>query len=73
MPPFDRWSIIEGELTQYAQYPGSHCLNGAVVKVMDGPKMIDNLVSHHYILTTGHNQNALEMVSKVFDLTCELI
>lgn len=73
MPPFDRWSIIEGELTQYAQYPGSHCLNGAVVKVPNGQKMIDNLASHHYIVTTGHNLNALEMVSKVFDLECVLI
>lgn len=68
MPPLDRWSVIEGELTQYAQFENSDCLNGAVVKVSDGQKMVDNLVSHHYIVTTGHNQNALEIVSKVFGL-----
>ena len=73
MPPFDRWSIIEGELTQYAQFPDSHCLNGAVVEVPNGQKMIDDLASHHYIVTTGHNLNAFEMVSKVFDLECVLI
>jgi hypothetical protein len=73
MPPFDRWSVIEGVVSTYAQYPGSHCLNGAVIKVMDGPKMVDNVVSHHYIITTGHNQNSLEMVSKVFDLDCVTI
>ena len=70
MPPFDRWSVVEGNLPKYAQYPGSHCLNGAVIQVENGPKMVDDVVSHHYIVTTGHNLNALEMVSKVFDLEC---
>jgi hypothetical protein len=31
------------------------------------------MVSHHYIITSGHNQNALEMISKVFDLECETL
>jgi hypothetical protein len=69
-PPFESWSVIEGNLPKYAQFADSHCLNGAVIEVANGPKMIDNLVSHHYIITTGHNQNALEVVSKVFDLAC---
>ena len=72
-PPFDRWSVIEGDLPKYAQYPGSHCLNGAVIRVPNGLKTVDGVVSHHYIVTTGHNLNALEMVSKVFDLECETI
>jgi L-fucose isomerase-like protein len=72
-PPFDRWSIIEGQLHKYAQFENSHCLNGAVIEVPNGPKMVDDVVSHHYIITTGHNQNALEMVSKVFDLNCILM
>ena len=72
-PPFDKWSVIEGELPKYAQYPGSHCLNGAVIRVSNGPKMVDEVISHHYIVTTGHNLNALEMVSKVFDLGVETI
>jgi hypothetical protein len=72
-PPFDKWSVIEGELPKYAQYPGSHCLNGAVIRVSNGLKMVDEVISHHYIVTTGHNLNALEMVSKVFDLGVETI
>jgi L-fucose isomerase-like protein len=68
MPPFDRWSVVEGELTQYAQFQDSHCLNGAVIHVPNGKRLVDNLVSHHYIITTGHNLNKLEMVSKVFGL-----
>jgi hypothetical protein len=72
-PPFDRWSVIEGQLPKYAQFADSHCLNGAVIEVPNGPKMVDEVVSHHYIITTGHNQNALEMVSKVFDLELKTI
>jgi len=72
-PPFDRWSVIEGQLPKYAQFSDSHCLNGAVIEVPNGPKMVDEVVSHHYIITTGHNQNALEMVSKVFDLEIKTI
>lgn len=70
MPPFTRWSIVEGDLPKYAQFENSHCLNGAVIHVTDGKKLVDDLVSHHYIITTGHNLNDLEMVSKVFNLEC---
>ena len=70
MPPFDRLSVIEGELPGYAQFKDSHCLNGAVIRVPNGKKLVDDLASHHYIVTTGHNLNELEMVAKVFDLDC---
>jgi hypothetical protein len=70
MPPFDRWSIVEGDLPKYAQFENSDCLNGAVIHIANGKKLVNDLVSHHYIITTGHNLNELEMVSKVFDLGC---
>jgi len=70
MPPFDRWSIVEGDLPKYAQFKNSHCLNGAVICVPNGNRLVNDLVSHHYIITTGHNLNELEMISKVFDLEC---
>jgi hypothetical protein len=70
IPPFDRWSIVEGDLPKYAQFADSHCLNGAVIRVPNGKRLVDDLASHHYIITTGHNLNNLEMVSKVFDLEC---
>ena len=70
MPPFDRWSIVEGELPKYAGFENSHCLNGAIIHIPNGKKLVDDLVSHHYIITTGHNLNELQMVSKVFDLEC---
>jgi len=73
MPPFDKLSVVEGQITKYAQYTDSHCLNGAVLKVPNGKRMMNELVSHHYILTNGHNLNELEMLGKVFDLECKVI
>lgn len=73
IPPFNRISVIEGELSFYAQFPGSHCLNGAVIRVPDGQRLVDEVISHHYIVTAGHNLSALEMVSKIFDLECETV
>ncbi len=70
MPPFDRWSIVEAELPKYAQFENSDCLNGAVIRVPNGKKLVNDLVSHHYIITNGHNLSELEMVSKVFDMEC---
>jgi hypothetical protein len=73
MPPFDRWSVVEGDLPKYAQFENSDCLNGAVIRVSNGNRLVNDLVSHHYIVTSGHNMNGLEMVSKVFDLECVTI
>jgi hypothetical protein len=70
MPPFDRWSVVEADLPKYAQFKNSHCLNGAVIRVPNGNRLVNDLVSHHYIITTGHNLNELEIISKVFDLEC---
>lgn len=72
-PTFNMMSVAEGELTGYAQYPGSDCLNGAVLKVSDGHKLMRSLASHHYLLTTGHNLPDLVSVAKVFDLTIETV
>jgi hypothetical protein len=72
-PTFDKLSVAEGQLTGYAQYPGSDCLNGAVLKVSDGHKLMRRLASHHYLLTTGHNLPDLLTIAKVFDLEIETI
>jgi hypothetical protein len=73
MPPFDRISVVEGQITKYAQFKESHCLNGAVMRVPNGKRLINELASHHYILTNGHNLNDIEMLAKVFDLECLVI
>lgn len=70
IPPFDRLSVVEGDMPKYAQFKDSDCLNGAVIRVPDGKRLVADLVSHHYIVTTGHNLNELETVAKVFGIEC---
>jgi len=67
LPTFDGMSVAEGNLEGYAQYPGSDCRNGAVIRVSDGRKLVGELASHHYLLMTGHNLADIEALSKIFD------
>jgi hypothetical protein len=73
MPPFDALSVVEGKLTFYAQFENSDCRNGAVVRVPDGRRMVKELASHHYIITSGKNLPELEAMAQVFNLRCKVI
>jgi len=63
--------VIEGRLTGYTGYPGSDCLNGAVIRVPDGHVLMERLPSHHSLLTVGHDRPGLELLGRVFGLTIE--
>jgi hypothetical protein len=69
---FNTISAVEGELVGYAGFPGSDCLNGAVIKVPDGRALLANLASHHYILAAGHQLEGLEMLAEIFGMKVEL-
>jgi hypothetical protein len=64
-------SVAEGNIEGYAQYPGSDCRNGGVIRVKNGPALVQSLASHHYLLTTGHNESDIEMLGKIFDFVVE--
>lgn len=72
-PSFDKLIVGEGELEGYAQYPGSDCLNGGVIRVRDGHSLMTKLPSHHALLMTGHHQAGLEHIGSVFGLAIERI
>jgi hypothetical protein len=72
-PTFRAMTVAEGNLTGYAQYPGSDCRNGGVIKVRDGHRLMETLCSHHALLMTGHNLADIRMIAKVFDLAIEEI
>jgi len=72
-PSFETLSVVEGTLTGYAGYPGSDCLNGAVIKVPDGQRLMRMLSSHHYLLLTGHNLADIRLLSQLFGLSVEVI
>ncbi len=67
-PTLDRLSVVEGVLKGYAQYPDSDCRNGGVIQVADGRKLMDDLISHHYLILTGYQSANIRMLAKVFDL-----
>lgn len=73
IPPFDAISIVEAKLEFYAQFQNSDCLNGAVIHVPDGPRMLKELASHHYIMTAGKNLPDLRGVAQVFGLDCRVL
>jgi hypothetical protein len=72
-PTFDIVTVAEGSLEGYAQYPGSDCLNGAVLKIRSGRRLMNQASSHHYLLMTGHQLADIDLISRVFDLQVEPI
>jgi L-fucose isomerase-like protein len=70
-PTFQELTVAEGSLTGYAQYPGSDCLNGGVIRVQDGHRFMNSLCSHHALLMTGRHLADLRLVTKVFNLGLE--
>jgi hypothetical protein len=73
VPPFDVLSVVEARLESYAQFENSDCLNGAVIRVPDGARMLKEIASHHYILTGGRNLHDLEGVAQVFGMSCRVL
>ncbi|MCL5073603.1 MAG: hypothetical protein M1308_22315, partial [Actinobacteria bacterium] len=65
--------VIEGNLEKYIQYPGSHCRNGALVRVPDGYKMMELFDSHHNCFMVGKQKEGLKNMAKVFGLTIKTI
>jgi hypothetical protein len=68
---FNKLMIAEGYLEDYAQYPGSDCRNGAVVRISDGHKMMNSFYSHHNCLIADHWSKEIANLAKVFDLEIE--
>jgi hypothetical protein len=66
-------SVAQGELTGYAGFPGSDCLNGAVIKVPDGHALMARLPSHHSVLFPGHDLAGLGLIGQVFGLEVDQI
>ena len=70
-PTFESMTVVEGRIEKYVQYENSDCLNGAVIRVKNGRKLVDNLISHHYIIAQGHIQADLAMVLRLFDINVD--
>ncbi len=67
-PSMTKLLVAEGTLTGYAQYPGSDCLNGGVIRVGNGRRLMGQLSSHHALLMTGHHLERLSAVAPALGL-----
>lgn len=67
-PDFKRLSIIEAEIEDYVGYPGSDCLNGALIRYKNGngEKVMENLCSHHSLILVGNQKVKMQQLAKVF-------
>jgi len=61
----DALTVTPALLENYEQYENSDCLNGAVLRVEDGYRYVENLPSHHAVLAVGDITRRLEVVSGV--------
>ncbi|MDX6320227.1 MAG: hypothetical protein QOF52_85 [Propionibacteriaceae bacterium] len=64
----DSLTVTPSVITNYEQYANSDCLNGAVLRVEDGYRFVENLPSHHAVLATGDITRRLDVVSNVLGL-----
>jgi len=69
----DTLAVAPAELTMFAQYDNSDCLNGAVLRVADGYQFVERLPSHHMILASGDITRRLDVITPVLDLDVERI
>jgi hypothetical protein len=73
LPTLRDLTVAEGSLERYVQYPGSDCLNGGVLRVRNGHRLMSRVCSHHYALLTGRHLAEIELIAKVFGQTIEEI
>jgi hypothetical protein len=65
-PDLKRFSVIEAEIEDYVQYPGSDCRNGALIRWKDGHRIMEHLCSHHSLIVAGNQKPALTQLAKTF-------
>jgi len=72
-PAMDTIFVSDCILEKYVQYPGSHCLNGAVLRVEDGYSIMANAPSHHQCFLSGKWLRKIELMGKVFKINVRRI
>jgi hypothetical protein len=71
LPTLDALAATAAELTGYVGWPGSDCVNGGLIRVRDGRRMMARLPSHHAAVMVGDHTADLPLVGRVFGLTVE--
>ncbi|MCL2703169.1 MAG: hypothetical protein FWE91_06140 [Defluviitaleaceae bacterium] len=73
-PDMKKLTLIECEIADYAQYPGSDCRNGALLHYVNnnGHEIMDALSSHHALLIQGEHIPAVKQAARVFGFEVRL-
>ncbi|MDR2069690.1 MAG: hypothetical protein LBP71_07465 [Spirochaetaceae bacterium] len=68
-------TIIEAEIEDYVQYPGSDCRNGALLRYKNrsGHRVMEELSSHHAIIIQGDITHELVQMAKVYGFTTRIV
>lgn len=68
-------TIIEAEIEDYVQYPGSDCRNGALIRYrhLDGHQVMEKLSSHHAVIIQGHVTPQLLQMARIYHFKTEII
>ena len=71
----NRLTIIEAEIVDYVQYPGSDCRNGALIRYRNGNghKVMEELSSHHAVLIEGRAAPQLLEVAKIYGFQVKVV
>lgn len=72
-PTMQSFSVSEGELTGYAQYTDSDCLNGAVIRLENGKRFVEAQASHHYMLMIGHHLDDIRILASLYKMSVDII
>jgi hypothetical protein len=74
-PDMKKLTIIEAEIEDYVQYPGSDCRNGALLRYKNnsGHRVMEGLSSHHAIIIQGDVTYMLLQMAKVYQFDVEVI
>jgi hypothetical protein len=72
-PELASMQVIQGDLEDYVQYPGTDCRNGALLKVRDGRAIMKSFYSHHYCLLTGKQATDIENVARVMNVGVDVL
>jgi hypothetical protein len=67
--------VIEAEIEDYAQYPGSDCRNGALIRYRNrnGHQVMEGLSSHHAIIIEGNITHELVQLAKIYGFRIQVL
>jgi hypothetical protein len=65
-PPFDKITVIPGEIEKFVQFPNTDSLNAPLLHDQKGEKVMEELPSHHWMIIVGKQKAKIVQIAKDF-------